>query len=181
MADKPWVPHGPEERLSVIFNQFLEHALVPPFYATAIHDSDHGGRTDSQRARDRERGIKPGQLDWEVWQGAFPVHIARRVELKRGKNQTTDNQNVTIRKLTECGFPPIVGRELRELAVKMATEGFRFHPNLATTLQHYEAKLAGLDREAEGIKAGTVVKKLGPARPRQGKTRGKAAMSWVRP
>jgi hypothetical protein len=178
---KPWVPHGPEERLSVIFNQFLEHALVPPFYATAIHDSDHGGRTDSQRARDRERGIKPGQLDWEVWQGPPDSAIARRVELKRGRNETTDNQNVTIRKLTECGFPPIVGRELRQLVIGMVEQGFRFQGNLETLVQHYEAKLAGMDREAEMIKAGTVVKKVGPARPRQGKTRGKAAMSWVRP
>lgn len=180
MTAKPWIPHGPEERLSVIFNQFLEHAMVPPFYATAIHDSDHGGRTDQQRARDRERGIKPGQLDWEVWQGPPGAGMVRRVELKRGKNQTTDNQNVTIRKLTECGFPPIVGRELLELVKGMSRAGFRFHPNVETMTQHYEAKLAAMDREAEGIKSGAVVKKVGAPRPRQAKRKGKA-MTWVQP
>lgn len=178
MTAKPWVKHSPEQRLSVIFDQFLHRALIQPFYATAINDSDHGTRSDNQRARDRERGIKPGQLDWEVWQGPPDLAIARRIELKRGKNGTTDNQDVTIRKLTECGFPPIVGKEIRELAVAMIVEGFRFHLNVETLMQHYEAKLAGMDREAEGIKDGTIVKKVGAPRPRRAKRKG---MTWVRP
>ena len=180
MTGKPWVKHSPEQRLSVIFDQFLDRALIQPFYATAINDSDHGTRTDNQRARDRERGIKPGQLDWEVWQGPPDITIARRIELKRGKNGTTDNQDVTIRKLTECGAPPIVGRELRELVAGMEDQGFRFQENLETLVQHYEAKLAGMDREAEGIKDGTIVKKVGAPRPRQAKRKGKA-MTWKLP
>ena len=178
MTGKPWVKHSPEQRLSVIFDQFLDRALIQPFYATAINDSDHGTRSDNQRARDRERGVKPGQLDWEVWQGPPDAGMVRRIELKRGTNGTTDNQDVTIRKLTECGFPPIVGKEIRELAVAMISEGFRFHPNVETLMQHYEAKLAGMDREAEGIKDGTIVKKVGAPRPRRAKEKG---MTWVRP
>jgi hypothetical protein len=129
---------------------------------TAIHDADGGTRTDKQRARDKERGIESGQLDWEVHQG--PPYLTRKVELKRGRNTTTDNQDNTILALTTCGAKPIVAWTLRQAYDGLVDVGFRFEDNVATTLQHCEALLEAWDREAEGIKSGTIVKKRKPPR-----------------
>lgn len=146
-----WIPHKPEQRLSIAIDRFLDRALVPPFYCTAIHDADDGGRTDRQRQRDVQRGVKSGQLDWEVWQG--PNGLARRLELKRGANKPSPNQVVTIQHLTACGAPPVVAWTLREAFEGLRAQGFRFLPNVETTLQHCEELLAGWDRDAEARKA----------------------------
>ena len=164
MSDKPWLANGPEDRLSIAVDRFLSRALVPPFYCTAIHDADHGKRTDLQRIRDANRGIRKGQLDWECWQG--PGGLARRVELKRGYNKPTEAQDGTIADLTACGAPPIVAWSLRDVWCGLTRAGFRFFPNVATTLQHWEEQLAAWDREAELVKSGAIVKKRSTARPR---------------
>ena len=156
-TETPWIPHKPEQRFSVVLRRFLRRALKQPCWFTAIHDADGGTRTDRQRIRDKERGIESGQLDWEVHQG--PPYLTRKVELKRGTNKTTDNQDSTIAKLTVCGAKPIVAWTLREAYEGMVEAGFRFEANVATTLQHCEALLDAWDREAEAIKAGTIIKK----------------------
>lgn len=154
-----WVPHRPEERLSIAFDRFLDRALVHPCYYTAIQDSDGGARSDMQRIRDRVRGRKKGQLDWEVHQG--PPYLTRKVELKRGSNTTSSSQDDTIRALKACGAPPIVAWSLREAHSGLLAAGFRFHPNVLTTLQHCEALLEAWDREAEITKR-TPRKKAAP-------------------
>ena len=80
---KPYVANKPEARLSIATDRFLRRALIAPFWASAIQDSDGGARTMQQRVRDKNRGIHKGQLDWDVWQG--PPCLARKLELKRGK------------------------------------------------------------------------------------------------
>lgn len=164
MADaKPWIRNKPEARLSIALDRFLRRALVRPFYATAINDQD-GETLDVQKiVRRTNRGVKKGQLDWDVAQPG----IWRKVELKRGKNTTSDAQDQTITDLTACGFPPIVAWELREAYEKMAAAGFVFAPNVATVLQHCEEQLAGWDREADLIKSGEVVKKRAAPRKAQ--------------
>ncbi len=166
-SDRPWVANGPEDRLSIALDRFLDRALAQPCYYTAIHDKDGGGRTPLQRARDVNRGVKVGQLDWEVWQRrpdlGWPV--ISRIELKRGANKPTANQLVTIAKLTECGAPPIVAWDLSQVYDGMRKAGFSFHANAATSLQHCEELLAAWDREADDILSGAVVKKQ--AKPRK--------------
>jgi hypothetical protein len=158
MSDKkPWVKNGPEARLSIAVDRFLRRALVPPFYATAVKDSDGGERSVQRRVRDKNRGIHKGILDWDVVQG--PPCLARKLELKRGKNHTSDAQDKTIADLTACGAPPVIAWELREVYTGLLEAGFRFLPNVETTLQHWEAQLAGWDREAEMIKSGEVIPK----------------------
>jgi hypothetical protein len=164
MTDKPWVANKPEQRLSIAVARFLERALVGPCYITANQDADGGGRSQNQRSRDKNRGIFAGQLDWEVEQG--PPHLMRRVELKRGKNQLTDHQEHTIKKLTACGAPPIVAWDLRAVYDGLAEAGFRFAANVHVTLQHLEAEMAGWDREAEDVKSGAVVRKASTRAPR---------------
>lgn len=154
---RPWVANRPEQRLSVAWDRFVRRAMERPFYATAIQDSDGGARTMQQRVRDNTRGIKKGQLDWDMWQG--PNGLARKLELKRGHNTTSDAQNQTIADLTACGAPPIVAWTLRQAYEGCLREGFRFAGNVETVLQHCEELLAGWDRDAENILSGTVVKK----------------------
>lgn len=157
MTEKPWIANGPEQRLSIAVNRFLERALLPPCYFVANQDADGGGRTDNQRQRDSNRGIKSGQLDWEVEQGR--PHLMRRLELKRGRNTLTARQQDTMNKLSLCGAHPVVAWTLEEVYEGLAGAGFRFAENVSTILQHLEAQLEAWDREAENVKTGTTVKK----------------------
>ena len=157
---RPWVSNLPEQRLSIAVDRFLRRALVPPFYATAVKDSDGGERTMQQRVRDKNRGIQKGILDWIVVQPG----IYRSLELKRGKNDTSDAQDQTIADLTACGFPPVVAWTLGEVHRGLSAAGFHFVPAAETVLQHCEALLDGWDREASLITSGVVVKKRAPAR-----------------
>lgn len=154
---RAWVANKPEARLSIAVDRFLRRALVRPCYVTAIHDSDGGERTMQQRVRDKNRGISKGQLDWDVVQG--PPALARKLELKRGKNDLSDSQRNTVTDLTACGAAPIVAWSLRETYEGLAAAGFRFEDNAATALQHCEAMLEGWDREAAAVLSGEVVKK----------------------
>lgn len=157
-AKKPWIPHKPEDRLSIVTSRFLNAALLPPFYVTALADDDEGQRTMMQRVRGRERGQEPGQLDYDVVQGrgredAFGwveyEPLARKLELKRGKNDLSDNQKMTVNKLSACGAAPVVAWTLREVHGGLLKVGFRFLGNVETLLQKFEADLAALDRTAE--------------------------------
>lgn len=154
---RPYVANKPEARLSIAVDRFLRRALTKPCYVTAIHDSDGGERTMQQRVRDKNRGISKGQLDWDVVQG--PPALARKLELKRGKNNLSDAQRNTVADLTACGAPPIVAWTLREVYDGLSEAGFRFTDNVSTVLQHSEELLAGWDREASAILSGEVVKK----------------------
>lgn len=176
--ERPWVPNGPEARLSIAVDRFLEHSLVEPFYVTAIHDADGGGRSDNQRARDENRGITKGQLDWDLWQGIDATYLARKLELKRFDNDLSERQRETVRKLTLCNAPPIIAWTLREVLRGMTRAGFRFLPNVSTTLQYWEEQLASWDREAEDIKSGRVVRKRSTSKPRAGK---RGSLTWRRP
>lgn len=154
---KPWVANRPEARLSIAVDRLLSRCLLPPCYATAQHDADEGLRTNPQRARDRNRGVQPGQLDWDVVQG--PHGLARKLELKRGYNKPSDNQIVSIQKLIDCGAPPVVAWDLRQVLAGLQGQGFRFSENVRTVLVEIEAHLAAWDREAENIKSGVTVRK----------------------
>lgn len=152
-----WVQNKPEQRLSIAAYRLLDRTLMPPFYVTFLHDSDGGGRTDLQRIRDANRGITSGQLDGDVIQGAPP--IARKLELKRGANNLSPKQKVTVATLTECGFPPIVAWNLREIYDGLAAAGFRFSGNVGVVLAHLEAELEGWDRTADIVKTTGVPRK----------------------
>lgn len=160
MANTPFIANKPEARLSIATDRFLRRALTKPFYATAFKDSDGGERTVQQRVRDQNRGIKKGILDWIVVQPG----VYRSMELKRGNNKPFDAQIRTIDDLTACGFPPVVAWTLGEVYSGLSSAGFRFEANAETVLQHCEALLEGWDREAEAIKAGTLVKKRSAVR-----------------
>lgn len=155
---KPWVPHKPEDRLSIVTSRFLNAALEPPFYVTALADDDEGQRTMMQRVRGKERGQEPGQLDFDVWQGRETVvgvvPIITKLELKRGKNKPSDNQVTTIKKLMACGGHPVIAWTLRDVYRGLFRIGFRFRGNVETLLQKHEADLEALDRTAELTLAG---------------------------
>lgn len=162
-AKKPWVAHRPEQRFSVVIEQFLRDALLDPCYFTSIHDADEGARTNNQRARDRARGQKPGQLDWDIVQGQSDIDVQgiplfkplwRKLELKRGKNGLSENQHVTIAKLALCGARPVVAWSIREAHHGLLCAGFQFRANVETLLQKYEAMLDAMDRAAELTMAG---------------------------
>lgn len=155
---KPWVANKPEQRLSIAVDRLLDRTLLAPRYFTALHDADGtAGRTDIQRARDKNRGVKSGQLDWDLVQGE-PTLI-RKLELKRGKGVLSSNQVQTVAALTRCGAEPIVAWDLRQVHQGLLKAGFRFTANVHQVLAHLEHELAGWDRNAEGIKDGTIVKK----------------------
>jgi hypothetical protein len=165
---KPWVPHKPEDRLSIVTSRFLNAALEPPFYVTALADDDEGQRTMMQRVRGRQRGQEPGQLDFDVWQGRtignVVVPLATKLELKRGQNKPSAHQIVTIRKLMACGASPLVVWTLRETHDGLAGIGFHFRGNVETLLQKYQADLDALDRAAELTLSGKTPQKKSRAR-----------------
>lgn len=156
---KPWVAHKPEQRLSLWFNHFLEKVLLQPCYFTAIHDADGGARTDNQRSRDVARGIRGGQLDWEITQGQPSGPLIRKIELKRGKNKTSSQQDSTIKTLTACGAAPAVAYTIAETHAALIRMGFRLAPTAAMWAAYYEEKLLASDREAAAVMSGAVVKK----------------------
>lgn len=172
---RPWIPHKPEDRLSIVTSRFLEDALVPPFYVTALADDDEGQRTPQQRMRGHERGQKPGQLDFDVVQGRDGVALARKLELKRGKNDLSEHQKVTFQKLIACNAPPLKAKTLREVYQQLWGSGFRFNGNVETLLQKYEAQLDALDRTAELTLAGASPAKK--SRPRKAAPRTTAPKS----
>ena len=178
MSDDPaprvWHHSTPEGRLSIATYRFLKRALVPPFYVVAIPDSDHGTRSDLQRMRDAAKGQVAGQLDMDVVQ--FPG-LARKIELKRGKNTLTEHQKKTVDDLTACGVTPIIARTLLEVQTKLMGAGFQFLGNWPTTLAHMEAQLEAWDRQASDIKSGVTVRK--PSKPRGPRVR--PGLSWIRP
>jgi hypothetical protein len=180
VSDEPppriWNRTTPEGRLSIATYRFLRRALVPPFYVVAIPDSDHGTRSDLQRIRDAAKGQIAGQLDFDVIQAPG---LARKLELKRGRNKPTEHQQKTIADLTACGLPPIVAWSLVEVRVGLSAAGFRFQPNAATTLAHMAALLDGWDREAALVKSGDIVRERGTSR-RAVKTR-RPGMTWKLP
>jgi hypothetical protein len=139
---RPWVPNGPEQRLSVCVQRFLNRTLLPPHYFTALHDADGVKRTQNARARDKVRGIKSGQLDWDIVQGQ-PL-LVRKLELKRGKNGLSTEQ---------------VAWTLQQAYDGLREAGFRFTENAPYVLQQVEAFLEAMDREAEMIKSGAIVRK----------------------
>jgi hypothetical protein len=162
VTERPWVANGPEDRLSIAVDRFLRDTLALPYWCSAVHDRDGGKRTMLQRTRDVNRGIKKGQIDWDVVQG--PPYLHRKLELKRGDNKLTLAQQNTVRDLTACGAPPIVAWELAEVYLGLLDAGFRFTAGVGTKLAFYEAQLAAWDREAELILSGAVVRK--PSKPR---------------
>lgn len=181
MSDDPapriWHYSTPEGRLSIATYRFLKRALVPPFYVVAIPDSDHGSRTDLQRMRDAAKGQVPFQLDFTCTQG--PPPIERKLELKRGKNGLTNGQKQTVATLIACGAAPIIAWSLKEVHIGLWRAGFKFLPNAETTLAHMEAQLEAWDREAAGVRDGSIVKKRRTASgPRVRKAPG---LTWLRP
>ena len=164
--DRAWHHSTPEGRLSIATFRFLKRALVPPFYVVAIPDSDHGTRSDLQRMRDAAKGQISGQLDFDVIQAPG---LARKLELKRGRNKPTEHQQKTIADLTACGLPPIIAWSLSDVLDGLEAVGFRFLPNVVTTLLHMQAQLNGWDRLAAGVKDGSITRKR-TARPRSTST-----------
>lgn len=157
---KPWIKDGPEARLSIAVKRLLSRCLLPPCYFSTCGDADGVARTENARAREANRGRRPGLLDWDVVQGC-PT-LARKLELKRGKGVLSENQKATIAALTKCGAPPLVAWDLRQVYRELAAAGFRFSNNVHHVVAHLEAELAGWDREADLIKSGAIVRK--PAR-----------------
>lgn len=168
-----WVQNKPEQRLSIAAYRFLDRTLLPPRYFTFLHDSDGGGRSDLQRIRDANRGITTGQLDGDVVQGSPP--IARKLELKRGANNLSAKQKLTVAALIDCGFPPIVAWTLREVYDGLSAAGFRFSGNAAVVLQHLEAELEGWDRAADLVKTTGVPRKVAQRAVR------KSSLTWKMP
>lgn len=165
---KIWVANGPEDRLSIAAFRFLNDTLESPFYVTMIHDRDHGKRTLMQRSRDANRGVTKGQLDADVVQG--PPYLHRKLELKRGRNDLTEAQIMTVDALTQCGGPPVVAWDLRDVFSGLMDEGFRFVPNSHLRLAYYEELLASWDREAELKKSpDSVLAQFSRSKPREPK------------
>jgi hypothetical protein len=154
---KPYIPHKPEARLSIAVARFISRTLLPPCYFTALHDADGVKRTLNARARDKSRGVKSGQLDWDIVQGQ-PL-LVRKLELKRGKNGLSTEQVQTVAALKECGAAPIVAWTLAEAYNGLREAGFRFTENAPFVLQQVEAFLEAMDRDAEMIKSGAIVRK----------------------
>ena len=167
--DRVWNATTPEGRLSIATYRFLKRALVPPFYVVAVPDMTMArAPICNECARRRERTGRLLQLDFDVVQG--PNGLARKVELKRGRNGLTEHQKKTVDDLIACGF--VADRRkawmLREMFAGLLGAGFTFLPNVATTvLAHgYGGATGGAwTAIADAVKSGAVVQEALPGTP----------------
>lgn len=177
---RAWVAHRPEQRLSIAVNRLLARCLSQPCYFTALHDADGVARTENARARDKTRGVKSGQLDWDIVQG--DPHLWRKLELKRGRGDLSEHQRETVKALTACGAAPIVAWTLEDAFAGLVAAGFRFEANAPFVVKELAAKLEAMDREAEAKAAGQAPRKAQPRPKKQGPryTLGKGMLSRAR-
>jgi hypothetical protein len=113
----------PEDRLQSRARMFLDEYLLPPAYYTAIeHGRKHAG-TEKQRAAEWQRlkakGVKAGLPDLMVW---LPGRHFTAIELKAGRNTTSDMQDAFCDAITHLGHKYVVCRSIYEIGQMLALD-----------------------------------------------------------
>lgn len=179
----------PEHRFSHWVNALLERIVLEPAWYTAVdHSGPVGqkGETPDQRRikrlrweqRQRMMGIKPSQLDWpavvQFDPETFAVAAICWIELKRGDNDPTPGQEVTIRLLRERGQIAEPAWDIADVLAILRRARFRLHGNADNIAVEIAAKLDAADRTARA-------KIAAPRKPKAGKPRApKPTLTQVR-
>ena len=138
----------PEDRLRARCRLFLDGALLPPCFYTAIEHGlkMRGTQEERERAwgRLKAQGVKTGLADLFVWAPGY-FHA---IELKSGKNDTTDAQDVFRDALKAMGHGYEVARSVTQLGDALAANLIPLAANWRIQAAHHDAALA-VDRPAK--------------------------------
>lgn len=135
----------PEDRLRSRCRMYLNQALPPPLFYSAIeHGRKHGG-DDFQRAKEWSRlkaqGVKTGLADIFIW--APRRFIA--IELKAGKNDTSDKQDQFAAAMVANAHHYHVVRSVAELDVILRIYA-PILPSMRIAALGYDAELSAPEK-----------------------------------
>jgi hypothetical protein len=107
----------PEDRLQSRVRMFLDAYLSPPVWWSSVgHERK---QTLAQGAAQKARGIRRGLPDVMIWAPSYFLGV----ELKAGKNGTTDAQNVFQAQMAVLGHGYEVVRSVEQLGEKLVQHG----------------------------------------------------------
>lgn len=135
----------PEAKLRAHVRMYLTKALPAPGFFSAIeHGRMHHGN-DEQRGREwgrlKGQGVKTGLADVFIWhQNKF---IA--VELKAGKNTTSDSQDAFGDAMIANGFSYMVVHLVAELDAALRLHGIPVSPSMRVLAMQHDAALSILN------------------------------------
>ena len=149
----------PEAKLRAHVRMYLTKALPAPGFFSAIeHGRMHHGN-DEQRGREwgrlKGQGVKTGLADVFIWhQNKF---IA--VELKAGKNTTSDSQDAFGDAMIANGFSYLVVRSIVSIDAALRLHSIPISPSMRILAMQYDAALSVPDAPRKASKARVVRKK----------------------
>jgi len=126
MTKRPWPNRRqgltPEERLHLDVAAFLQVGLrLPAWWSTIGHGSRIGGR---ERAMLKRKGLKPGIPDILVFRPIPGGTFVLGLELKAGRNTTSEDQASTHAHLVVAGASVRVVRSVEDAATALRGAGF---------------------------------------------------------
>lgn len=126
----------PEDRLQVACKRYLDAALpVPGFYSGIEHarkQSLYSGQIQ------KAKGIKRGLADLNVWYLGKYIGL----ELKAGKNTTSDSQDAFAEAMRANGFDYHVCRSVRAVDNALRASGVPVPRSMAILAEQSDVKLA---------------------------------------
>lgn len=154
----------PEHRLSHYVAMLLDRIVLEPAWFTAV---DHAARPMNVRPeavmrweqQRRAMGVKPGQLDFYVYQAPRFAQI----ELKTATGTLRPHQETTIRLLTERSIPAACCRSVLEVQEFLAAANFHLHGNAHNIAIEIEARWRAADSAARPAQK---KRRGGPVKPK---------------
>ena len=150
----------PEDRLQARCRMFLDAHLVRPCWWSSVgHERK---QTLRQGQMQKARGVKRGLPDVMIWAPGYFCGV----ELKAGKNDTTDAQNGFAAAMAALQHGYAVVRSVEQLGEALERHGIPLAPGWRIAAQHHDAALDGEPKPARK-----------PSKPRAAKpTRGQVAV-----
>lgn len=125
----------PEDRLQARCRMFLDAHLVRPCWWSSVgHERK---QTLRQGQMQKARGVKRGLPDVMIWAPGYFCGV----ELKAGKNDTTDAQNGFAAAMAALGHGYAVVRSVEQLGEALAERGIPLAANWRLACQHHDAAL----------------------------------------
>lgn len=125
----------PEERLQSRCRLFLDaHLLRPCWWSSIGHEKK---QTLRQGQMQKARGIRRGLPDIMLWAPGYFLGV----ELKAGKNDTTDAQDGFAQAMAACQHGYAVVRSVEALGEALERHGIPLAPGWRVAAMHHDAAL----------------------------------------
>jgi hypothetical protein len=123
----------PEDRLQSRCRMFLDSHMLPPCWWSSIgHEKK---QTLRQGQMQKARGIRRGLPDVMIWAPGYFLGV----ELKAGKNTTTDAQDGFAQAMARNQFGYEVIRSVEQLGEALQRHGIPLAANWRLAAQHHDA------------------------------------------